>query len=172
MCDLFAVTFFYLVEALMDEPNAQLDWGWSCTALCRMKAGIITGVDFSAAQRLQVPGGKGQEGLEVLAEVWGVCSLYCLMVPASRCSCLALCVLTGRVDRIRFWHAGVMKGKGRLYKIACLFIELFLNQKVQRTNFGFLQLLKVDRGRLLSCNWAEKMSLLCCKCAGGGSRVS
>lgn len=156
----------------MDEPNAQLDRGWSCTALCRMKAGIITGIDFSAAQRLQVPVGKGQEGLEVLAEVWGICSLYCLMVPASRCSCLALCVLIGRVERIRFWHAGVMKGKGRLYKIARLFIELFLNRKVQRTNFGFLQLLKVDRGRLLSCNWAEKMALLCSKCAGGESRVS
>lgn len=52
MCDLFAVTFFNLVEALMNEADAQHDWFWSCTALCRMEDGSIAGVDFSAVQRL------------------------------------------------------------------------------------------------------------------------
>jgi len=105
----------------MDEPNAQLDWFWSCTALCRMKAWIIAGADFSAAQRLQhwmqVPVGKRQEGLGTLAEVWGFCSSCYLMVPASRCSCPALCVLAGWAERIWFWHGGATKGKDRLYKV-------------------------------------------------------
>lgn len=52
MCYLFAVTFFNLLEALMDEANAQHDWLWSCTALCRMEDETIAGVGFSAAQRL------------------------------------------------------------------------------------------------------------------------
>lgn len=56
--DLFAVTFFSLLEALMDEPNAQLDWLWSCTALCGMKARIIAGLGFSAALDAGVRGQK------------------------------------------------------------------------------------------------------------------
>lgn len=58
---------------------------------------------------VQVPVGEAQEGMGVLAEVWGV-----VLCGALRCSCPALCVgWKGTEDPL--WDGGEMEGKGKLY---------------------------------------------------------
>lgn len=107
--DLFAATLFKLAEAPMDERSAQP----GCFGAVPRCAGGGPGPS-------QVPVGRA-----CLLRLGGVCALYSPMVPASRRSCPAPCMLAGRGGRICFWHGGIAKGMDRLYRIAHLFISYF-----------------------------------------------
>lgn len=71
--------------------------------------------------------GQKAGGAEGATEVWGFCSLCCLVVQALKYLCQLSACLAGQIEGVCCWHGGVMKGKDRLYKIAYLFSQLFLN---------------------------------------------